>query len=132
MVTVMAWSVTLFCRTAASTPTKMATKMAMTVAMITMRRVTKRCDISCDADVLPVDGRAEVAVDGVGEPDPVALPQGVVEVEQVLPGHDRWRGGCGGCSSSRASGLPELATRTKTKIVAKNSTTMLISRRLMT
>ena len=54
MVTVMAWSVSLFCRTAASTPMKMATKMAMTVAMTTMRRVTKRCDIASDATSWPL------------------------------------------------------------------------------
>ena len=33
---------------------KMATKMAMMVAMTTMRRVTKRCDISWDATSWPV------------------------------------------------------------------------------
>ena len=53
-VTVMAWSVTLFWRTAASTPMKMATKMAMTVAMMTMRSVTKRWDIACEATSWPL------------------------------------------------------------------------------
>ena len=40
-------------------------------------------------DGLPLGGVAEVAVEGVGEPDPVALPQRVVQVEQVLAGDDR-------------------------------------------
>ena len=54
LVTVMAWSASLFCRTAAMTPMKMATKMAMTVAMITMRSVTKRWDIICEATSWPL------------------------------------------------------------------------------
>ena len=37
-----------------------------------------------------------------------------------------------GLALRSARGLPELATRMKTKIVAKNRTTMLISKRLTT
>ncbi len=37
-----------------------------------------------------------------------------------------------GLALRSASGLPDLATSTNTKIVAKNSTTTLISKRLMT
>jgi hypothetical protein len=37
-----------------------------------------------------------------------------------------------GLALSSARGFPELATKMKTKIVAKNSTTMLISRRRTT
>ena len=48
-VTVMVWSASLFCRTAAHTPRPIARTMATTVATITMRSVTKRCDQSCGA-----------------------------------------------------------------------------------
>ncbi len=39
-------------------------------------------------DVLAAEGGAQVPVEGTREPEPVALPERVVEVEQVLPGHD--------------------------------------------
>ncbi len=54
LVTVMAWSVTLFWRTAAMTPMKTATKTAMMVAMTTMRSVTKRCDVIWEATSCPL------------------------------------------------------------------------------
>ena len=65
----------------------------MTVATITMRRVTKRCDQSCGATAWPLVVLPEVPVQRVGEPDPVALPERIVQMQQVLPGHDRRMGG---------------------------------------
>ncbi len=38
--------------------------------------------------VLAVDSGPEVAVQGPAQPDPVALHQGIVEMEQLLPGDD--------------------------------------------
>ena len=123
--TVMAWSVILFCRTAANTPMKIATKMAMTVAMITMRRVTKRCDIISDATSCPL-----IVVPRL----PWRAPVNQIQY-RCQRGSLRWSRfslativecGMWGLLFSRARGSPELVTRRKTKIVAKNSTTMLI------
>ena len=59
------------------------------------------------AHALAVDGQTEVAADGVGEPEPVALGQRVVEMEKMLPGDDRGVGdlGIGPQQGQRVAGL---------------------------
>ncbi len=88
-VTVITWSVSLFCRTAAHTPRPIAIEDGDDGGDDHHAQRHEEMRPELRGDGLTLGRVAEVALNRVGEPDPVALPQRVVQVEQVLAGDDR-------------------------------------------
>ena len=109
----------------------MANTMESSVARMTIRRVTSRWEVSWGPTGCPAT---------VGPKSPWMAWENQIQYRSHS-GSFRWSSfsrctmvACGilGLACRRASGLPDSATRRKTRIVARNSTTMLMSNRRMT